>query len=442
MNSWQQLKLRDVAQKDKYGLVDGPFGSNLPASVYTTTGVPVVRGVNLSLGQERFRDHNYVFVSDYTANRLKRSLCKPHDIIFTKKGTLGQTGIIPKDTGYSQFLLSSNQMKLSVDIKKADALYVYYFVSSPHSRQRILIDAMTTGVPKTNLTYLRNFPILLPTIQVQKDIAAILSAYDDLIENNKRRVVLLEKMAEEIYREWFVRIRFPGHGRVAFNKGVPDGWEKVKLEKAFKFTGGGTPSKKNGRYWDDGNVNWFTPSDITSSRGIFLNRSGERCTDEGFSNSSARLFPAYSIMMTSRATIGAIGINTTPACTNQGFITCIPNERYPLEFLYHWLILSKPHFKLLAGGATFAELTKTTFKRIEILTPPKGLVSFFADKVAPLLKAIEKLLQTNVNLENTRDMLLSRLIAGKLSVEKLDIHFPPSMQNEQDVDHAQFHLRR
>ncbi len=74
MNSWQQLKLRDVAQKDKYGLVDGPFGSNLPASVYTTTGVPVVRGVNLSLGQERFRDHNYVFVSDYTANRLKRSL--------------------------------------------------------------------------------------------------------------------------------------------------------------------------------------------------------------------------------------------------------------------------------------------------------------------------------------------------------------------------------
>jgi type I restriction enzyme S subunit len=243
-------------------------------------------------------------------------------------------------------------------------------------------------------------------------------------------------MAEEIYREWFVRMRFPGYKTADFKKGVPDGWKKVLLEKAFTFMGGGTPSKKNGRYWADGNVNWFTPSDITSSRSIFLDCSGECCTDEGLSKSSARMFPAYSIMMTSRATIGAIGINTTPACTNQGFITCIPNEKYPLEFLYHWLKLSKPHFKLLAGGATFAELTKTTFKRFEILTPPEKLVSFFTDKVAPLLKTIEKLLQTNVYLEKTRDMLLPKLISGRLPVEELIIQHPPSMQTEQDLAHA------
>jgi type I restriction enzyme S subunit len=288
----------------------------------------------------------------------------------------------------------------------------------------------------TNLKDQRAMSITAPTIDIQEKIAAILSAYDDLIENNKRRIALLEKMVEEIYREWFVRMRFPGYKTAKFNKGVPNGWKKVSLEKAITFTGGGTPSKKNGNYWADGNVNWFTPSDITSSRGIFLDCSGERCNEEGLSKSSARLFPAYSIMMTSRATIGAVGINTTPACTNQGFITCMPNERYPLEFLYHWLKLSKPHFELLSGGATFPELTKTTFKRIEILTPPNELVFFFADSVAPTLKAIEKLLHANVNLENTRDMLLPRLILGRLLVEELRIQFPPSMQNEQSVIHA------
>jgi len=231
-------------------------------------------------------------------------------------------------------------------------------------------------------------------------------------------------------------MRFPGHEKVDYRKGVPVDWEKQKLDQAFKFTGGGTPSRKIDRYWADGNVNWYTPSDITSSEGIFLNNSAERCTDEGLSNSSARLFPAYSIMMTSRATIGAIGINATPACTNQGFITCIPNKSCPLEFLYQWLKLSKPYFELLAGGATFAELTKTTFKKIEILKPPQLLVTDYSDKVKPLFGEIESLLERNRILRRTRDMLLPRLISGKLSVEALDIQFPPSMEEKENVAHA------
>lgn len=132
-------------------------------------------------------------------------------------------------------------------------------------------------------------------------------------------------------------------------------------------------------------------------------------------------------MMTSRATIGAISINTTPVCTNQGFITCIPNERYPLTFLYHWLKLSKQHFELLSGGATFAELTKGTFKRIEIVTPPKPLVEKFEKTVLPMFKQIELLLKQIDRFIRTRDMLFPRLISGKLSVENLDIQFPSGM---------------
>ena len=133
------------------------------------------------------------------------------------------------------------------------------------------------------------------------------------------------------------------------------------------------------------------------------------------------------------ATIGAIGINLTPACTNQGFITCIPNSRYPLPFLYHWLKLSKPHFELLAGGATLAELTKGTFKGIEILTPPEPLAARFNEFESPIFKAIETHLRENEKLAEIRDLLLPRLISGKLSVENLDIQFPPSMVEEAEA---------
>jgi type I restriction enzyme, S subunit len=97
--------------------------------------------------------------------------------------------------------------------------------------------------------------------------------------------------------------------------------------------------------------------------------------------------------------------------------------------LYHWLKLSKLHFELLSGGATFAELTKGTFKKIEILTPPKKTVQNFDELVSPMFKTIEKLTVGNRNLKTSRDALLQRLISGKLAVESLDIHFPPSMQD-------------
>ncbi|MBW2690812.1 MAG: restriction endonuclease subunit S, partial [Deltaproteobacteria bacterium] len=169
---------------------------------------------------------------------------------------------------------------------------------------------------------------------------------------------------------------------------------------------------------------------ITGNAGIYMAESKDKCSDEGLARSSAKMFPAYSVMMTSRATIGAIGINKMPACTNQGFITCIPNERYPLPYLYQWLKLAKSHFEQLCGGATFPELTKGTFKNLEILTPTKTVVKDFDQISGPTLKAIETLLEENRVLTKTRDLLLPRLISGKLSVEELDIQFPPSMRED------------
>jgi type I restriction enzyme S subunit len=278
---------------------------------------------------------------------------------------------------------------------------------------------------------LERTPLIYPDdVAVQRNAVGVLRAYDDLIANNHRRIALLETMAEEIYREWFVRMRFPGASAARVERGLPEGWELVPTSSAFKFYGGATPSKDVARYWKDGKVPWYTPTDITSAAGLFLEASAEMCSEEGLESCSATLFPAYTVMMTSRATIGAIGINLVPASTNQGFIACVPNKRYPLTYLYHWLKLAKPHFESVSSGATFAELTTGTFKRIRILTPAAPLVERFDRLVAPMFQEIQALIKLNGRLKMQRNTLLPRLISGKVRVDHLDIRLPPSLQAE------------
>jgi type I restriction enzyme S subunit len=125
----------------------------------------------------------------------------------------------------------------------------------------------------------------LPSPEQQRKVVAVLTAYDDLIANNQRRIALLESMAEEIYREWFVRMRFPGAKPETFVKGLPQGWSNEPIGGAFKFFGGATPSKDVARYWTNGDINWFTPTDITAADGIYLESSRDRCTEDGLHES-------------------------------------------------------------------------------------------------------------------------------------------------------------
>jgi type I restriction enzyme S subunit len=415
MDNWQITKLKEVCEKVTVGFV----GSM--AHEYRQNGIPFLRSQNIT--PYRINLNNLKYIDDKFHGKIRKSALHPGDVAIVRTGYPGTACVIPLE-------LSISNCSDLVIVRPGSQLNPHFLCAIFNSTfGRDLVGGNLVGAAQQhfNITVAKELKFRLPPRQTQDKIASILSAYDDLIENNQRRIALLERMAEEIYREWFVRLRFPGHGQVKMVKGVPEGWELVKLEKAFTFTGGGTPSKEISRYWEDGTINWYTPSDITAAGGIFLDHSGSQCTEEGLRNSSARLFPAHSIMMTSRATIGAIGINTTPACTNQGFITCIPNSRYPLTFLYHWLKLAKPHFEILSGGATFAELTKGTFKKIAILTPPKEIISRFEERVLPLFKQIEALLKATGNLTKTRELLLPRLISGRLPVKALDIRFPPSM---------------
>lgn len=423
--------LYSVKELMDQGIIEKPYDGNHgeihpKGNDFVSSGVPFIMASDIKNGKVDYTNCKYI--TEQQANSLRHGFAKNGDVLLTHKATIGQLGIV--DYHDHSFIMLTPQVtyyRVS-DYKKLNNRYLRYYFESEFFSKTINLWA-DAGSTRAYLSIIKQqkLPIVFPDIKKQQKIAAILSAYDDLIENNNKRIALLEKAAEEIYREWFVRMRFPGWQQVKVVKGVPEGWEVIKVADAFEFLGGGTPSTTEKRYWDDGTVNWFTPSDITKANGIFLPESIDKCTEEGLNNSSARMFPAYSIMMTSRATIGAIGINTTPACTNQGFITCIPNENFPITFLYHWLKLNKHYFETVSTGSTFLELTKGTFKKIKILKPEKKLVEQYESKVQPMFKEMEFLLQKVDLLKKSRDLLLSRLISGKLSVEGLDIRFPESM---------------
>lgn len=143
------------------------------------------------------------------------------------------------------------------------------------------------------------------------------------------------------------------------------------------------------------------------------------------------MFPSYSVMMTSRATIGVVALNTKEACTNQGFITCIPNNKLPAYQIYFWILNNKDKIISLASGATFKEINKTTFRSLPIIIVSDNTRESFIQILNPVCKQIENLQAKNKNLQQTRDFLLPKLISGEIDVENLDIETGTMSESEE-----------
>jgi type I restriction enzyme S subunit len=353
----------------------------------------------------------------------ERNILRDGDIVFVRSNgnreLIGRSLFIekpPEEVTHSAFTIRLRFNSLDVYPK----FYAYCF-RTPLIRQALTAQGGGTNINNLNQDILNALEVPVPPLALQKRIATILSAYDELIENSQRRIKILEAMARGLYREWFVHFRFPGHEdhpRVDSALGeIPKGWQVTTVAEAFVISGGGTPSRKEERFWQGGTIQWYSPTDLTKAGSMFIDESSDHITEQGLVKSSARLFPCRSVMLTSRATIGAIAINTREACTNQGFITCLPNERVPLYLLFHWLTENVPTFQRMASGSTFKEISRGVFKTIDFLQPPDELVRRFESIATPMAEQILALQRQTQNLRRTRDLLLPRLLSGQIEVE-------------------------
>ena len=415
MATWPKVKLADCVNL----LAGFPFKSQQFTD--KPDDLPLVKGENVSQGCILWDISKRWPALDW--DKLEKFHLLPGDIIIAMDRPWVPAGLKWSfiRAGDPKALLVQRCARLRSCNGRLDQNFLRFVIGSPGFEG--YVKPITTGVnvPHISGQQILDYEFMLPPLPVQRRIAGILSAYDELMENSQRRIRLLEAMARALYREWFVHFRFPGHEklpRVASPLGdIPRGWEVKTVADSFEISGGGTPSRKEEKYWDGGTIQWFAPSGLTAADTMFMDDSPEHITELGLTESSARLFPAFSVMLTSRATIGAIAVNTHEACTNQGFITCLPNERTPLYFLFHWLTENVPQFERMASGATFKELSRGVFKTIEFLHPAPALVRHFESRVEPMGKQMLALQRQIQNLRRTRDLLLPRLLSGQVELK-------------------------
>ena len=428
MNTPVLADLIEFSRDGEWGSAESFDESVLVAAIRGTDFEAVRQGIVSSVPKRYIKEHIAKYKTLYggeilieTAGGSKNRITGR--AIYLKPGTVRSFGVPVTCASFSRFI----RLKQS-DLW--DNQYVFWLLQYLyHSGFMDKYHTQHTGVSRFQwTTFAHREPIPLPGLSTQHKIASILSAYDDLIENNLRRIKILEEMAQNLYREWFVKFRFPGHRHTRFTDSplgrIPEGWEVDTVENTFFILGGGTPSKRVSEYWDEGTINWYSPTDLTAAGSMFMERSGNQISELGLNRSSARLFPAFSVMMTSRATLGVISINTTDACTNQGFISCVPNHRFPPNILYYWLKENVEYFISLGTGATFKEITKGVFKTIELVVPAPTIVAQFEGTVWQFALQVLNLQRKNTTLRRTRDLLLPRLISGEVDVSELDIVVP------------------
>jgi type I restriction enzyme, S subunit len=408
--------LSEIKKPVQYSLIGGPFGSKLGQKDYEPDGIPVIRGANLP-ADRRFSFEDFVFVTPAKVERdLRSNRAFPGDIVVTQRGTLGQVGLIPRDSPYDEFVLSQSQMKLTVDDARADADFVYYALKSPLGQHEIISRALTAGVPHINLAIFGEVTIPLPPLPIQRKIASVLSGYDDLVENNRRRIELLDDMARRMYREWFVELRFPGHGDVPIVESdlgpIPERWSWTPLFDAANVTFG-FPFK----------------SRLFNSLGDGIPVVRIRDLPRNFTETfTSEIPPVGYDIEDGDVLIGMDGdfhmcIWAAGAATlNQRVCRVRPKDGY-LGRYGTFLALQKPisDWNSAIVGTTVAHLGKRHMDLIRLLVPAREIRDAFIEHVEPMLAEQIVARKAIRNLTDARDLLLPRLISGEVDIKDLDI---------------------
>ena len=195
---WEVKILENIKDSRKNSIATGPFGSNLKTSEYVSDGIPVIRGKDVELGL--IKQDDFVFVTEEKANSLPASNVFSEDIIVISQGNIGTIGIVPKISKYSKYLISSNLMKISVNLKIISPYYVYYYLKSQNGQQELLGNTSTTGVPhiaQPSQT-LKNSRIIIPDYYLLQKFNTIASSITLMISLNRNEIMILQKNRDSL----------------------------------------------------------------------------------------------------------------------------------------------------------------------------------------------------------------------------------------------------
>jgi len=305
------------------------------------------------------------------------------------------------------------------DKEKADVRFIKYCLET----YKLQMQAISKGATQDNLSLekLRSLNFQIPNLSKQKAIADVLYNYDKLIQTNLRRITILEQMAEQLYKEWFVRMRFPNYEKTKFVKGIPLGWEVKSINDLFKTASGGTPSRKLDRNYTNGNIEWLKTGELKNT---FTSSSEEKITYEGLKNSSAKIFPRGTIVIAMYCAMPYISILSRESATNQACCAFLKKGKidYGTFYTYHLIKNAQQHLIQFAHGAAQQNLSQDSIKKYQLFVANIEIVTQFNTIVSPIYKKILNLEEQIENLRLTRNLLLPRLIGGQLQLQTKELN--------------------
>lgn len=396
MNEWPNIQLKDCLVEKGY--IRGPFGSALKRGEMQSDGIPVYEQKNAIYGIRDFR----FFIGEEKYREMSRFTVKTGDLIVSCSGTVGHLSEIKQED--PKGIISQALLILRSNPHEINRSFLKHYLSSSKGRNQML--NRSTGSVQVNLAsrkIIETIPIPFPPHLEQEAIAEVLSSLDDKIDLLKRQNKTLERMAEALFRQWFI-------------EEAQDDWDVMFLpEMCLRMGSGGTPSTKVKEYYE-GSINWFATKELQDNFSI---SSVKMITQEAVNESAAKLFPKHTIMMAIYAapTVGRLGILTSNGCFNQATCGFVAREEIGHEFIFTLLKNQREELNLLASGTAQQNLSVKKLKEFGMPLPDVQQISRWRDICRPIFQKWEANFNEISLLEAQRDILLPKLMSGEVRVQ-------------------------
>lgn len=406
--AWEKVKLGDVSNS----IQTGPFGSQLHQSDYSEFGTPVVMPKDMVGG--KILEDSIARVEEQHVARLSRHKVNVGDVLYARRGDVGKCSLVTKKE--DGWLCGTGCLKVSFDFSKVNPKFVFYQLQKPETIGWVEKHAVGATMLNLNTGILESVPIELPELKVQNKIVNILSAYDDLIENNQKQIKLLEEAAQRLYKQWFIDLRYPGHETTKIVDGLPEGWKKEKLGNVIEYIRGTS----------------YTSSELSDSDGVLMVNLKNINAFGGYKRNAEKRFTGKykenGILEQGDLVMGCTDMTKERRLV--GHVALIPNlkeravftmdllklfpKRISKTFLYAQCRFGGLSYKIspLANGANVLHLRPENMADIDVLCPSENVVESFDNAFASMISKIEKLEDQIQLAAESRDRLLPKLMNG------------------------------
>ncbi len=370
-------------------------------------GNPLIRTPNI--GRGRFVLDNVKRISHETYKAwTRRASPRTNDLIMAREAPVGNIAIVPANLDP---VLGQRTVLIRPDERKVDPNYLVYLLLGDEVQGNIQSFSTGATVAHLNMADIRNLRLpTLPSLSIQHKIASVLSNYDDLIENNTRRIEVLEEVAQRIYREWFVNFRFPGYEKVGIVESplgtIPRGWEVKAFSEIAAFINGYAFKP---RHWGD-----------TGKPIIKIAELKNGITDKTPRYQGSDIGQKYHIqngdvLFSWSADLNVYVWSRGKAFLNQHLFNVLPHSGYSRVFLFYSLKDRMQEFRSRSQGTTMRHIKRSALDEVKVAVAPEDIRTTFDQHAEPILSQVEVLQTKNENLRRTRDMLLPKLISGEVT---------------------------